>query len=76
MGRNLCLLTLNAQGLRDRSKRFRLYQWLRQQKFDIAYLQETHITDEIVSLIENETCDFVNCFHSCGTSKSRGFQFW
>ena len=36
--------SLNAQGLRDVSKRERLKQWLAQQRVEIILLQETHFT--------------------------------
>ena len=32
MTRELCILTLNVQGLRDKSKRTRLYEWIKNQK--------------------------------------------
>ena len=45
------LISLSVQGLRDNRKRTRFIQWLNNQKTDIAFLQETHFTDNIEQLI-------------------------
>ena len=68
---NIHLISLNAQGLRDRSKRLRLKQWLTQQKTDVLFLQETHFTTEIISSIINEFSEWDVC-NSFGKSNSRG----
>ena len=72
MTRELCILTLNVQGLRDKSKRTRLYEWIKNQKFGIAFVQETHFTIELCKLVENEISEFALGFHSVGTSNSGG----
>lgn len=69
---DLHLLTLNVQGLREQRKRYRLYEWLKNQKFGIALVQETHFSNEIVNEINNEINDFATAFHSFGKSNSRG----
>ena len=42
------LISLNAQGLRDKCKRFRLVQWLSHQNADIVLLQETHFSIDMI----------------------------
>ena len=42
--KNLHLLTLNAQGIRDKNKQRRFIEWCKQQKADLLFLQETHLT--------------------------------
>ena len=42
----ISLVTLNAQGLRDKIKRFNVFQTLRNENFDIIALQETHCDSE------------------------------
>lgn len=55
---------LNAQGLRDRAKRFRLYEWL---KSDVTYVQETHFTEDSIEKIifEHDNYDLISV-HSVG----------
>ena len=45
------ILSLNTQGLRRLQKRRRLYEWLKDQKFDIAFLQKTHFTEDIIQKV-------------------------
>ena len=47
------LISLNAQGLRNISKRARLKEWIFQQKADIIFLQETHFSLDIELLLKN-----------------------
>jgi exonuclease III len=47
----LHLLTINAQELRDKTKRQRLYEWCKQQNPDIVLKQETHFTNELENII-------------------------
>ena len=72
MAKKLCMLTLNAQGLRNKKKRHKLYEWMKCQKYGILFLQETHFTDEICRVIENEIIDLCFAFHSVGTTNSCG----
>ena len=69
---DLHIITLNVQGLRDKNKRFRLYEWLKCQKFHIILLQETHFTTEIINTFKNETQQKFTGYHSFGKSKSCG----
>ena len=40
------LLTINTSGLRCKSKRQRIFHWLKPKNFDIMFLQETHCGSE------------------------------
>ena len=42
----LSLITLNVNGIRDRSKRSRVFQFCRQLGADVVFLQETHIASD------------------------------
>jgi exonuclease III len=66
----LHLLTINAQGLRDKTKRHRLYEWCKQQHPDILFIQETHFTNELENIIAKEWNG--TAIHSYGSSQSRG----
>jgi exonuclease III len=66
----LHLLTLNAQGLRDKMKRQRVYEWCKHQNSDIVFIQETHFTNELEQVIEQEWNGTAS--HCYGTSQSRG----
>ena len=65
------LISLNVQGLRDKSKRLRLNQWLFHQKSDITLLQETHFTNDLVQTLTDEFVEW-NLYHSFGESNCRG----
>ena len=67
----LHFISLNAQGLRDSSKRSRLMQWMSHQNVKIIYLQETHFSEEIKLKIDTEFSSW-QCYHSFGNSRSRG----
>ena len=64
------LLTLNVQGVRDKNKQARLFQWSKQQKANILFLQETHITKDIQLSFDRQFNGTV--LNSPGTSNSRG----
>ena len=44
---NFKLLSLNARGIRDFHKRKAIFTWIKKQKVDIAFLQETYSSREI-----------------------------
>ena len=71
MNSPLHLLCLNTNGLRSSEKRSRLNEYIKFQKVDILYLQETHFTNDIFTKIRSEF-DQWDMVHSCGTSASRG----
>ena len=66
----LHLITLNVQGLRDKLKRNRFYEWVKNQKANIILAQETHFSNEIIPYIRAEWQGEI--IHSIGTSQSRG----
>lgn len=74
MPNNIHILSLNAQGLRDKTKRGRMLQWLMQQNANILFVQETHFTDELSNLIRKEFSEW-EIYHSYGTSNSKGCSF-
>jgi exonuclease III len=67
---HLHLVTLNVQGLQNSLKRAIVADWMRNNYFDVLYLQETH---EIADKSEWKL-EFPNCFiyHAFGSSHSRG----
>ena len=63
--------SLNVYGLRDVSKRTNVLSFIKRHRFDIIFLQETHLTNH------NEGTNFFRDFpgkhfHSFGTNTSRG----
>ena len=44
---NFKLLSLNARGIRDFHKRETIFTWIKKQKANIAFLQETYSSQEI-----------------------------
>lgn len=67
---NVHILTVNVQGLRDKNKQKRVFEWSKQQRANILYLQETHLTTDIIQNFNNQFNRTV--LHSCGTSNGRG----
>ena len=66
----LHLITVNVQGLRDKQKRNRFYEWSKNQKANVILVQETHFSDELIPYIRSEWKGEI--LHSIGTSQSRG----
>ena len=50
---NLC--SLNVNGIHGREKRNRVVEWIKTQKCSIAFLQETHLDENIENEIKNKT---------------------
>ena len=67
---NIHILTLNVQGVRDKCKQQRLFQWAKQQKANVLFLQETHLTAETYEQINRQFQGTV--LHCSGSSNSRG----
>lgn len=65
------IISLNAQGLRNKLKRGRLQQWLIQQKADIALIQETHFSADLSNYIKDEFKEW-EIIHSYGSNTSKG----
>ena len=45
---NFKLISLNVRGICDFAKRKKIFSWIRRQNADIAFLQETYSTPDIV----------------------------
>lgn len=71
MTSNLHILSLNAQGLRNKEKRMRLKEYIRLQKVDIVFLQETHFTADISNTVRLEFEQW-HIINSYGTNTSKG----
>lgn len=68
--KQLHCITVNARGLREKKKRMTMFQWLKQQKCDVALVQETHFTSEMTDFVDMDWAG--KAFHSLGSSQSRG----
>ena len=64
------LATFNVNGLNDGIKRKSIFNYLKQKKFDIILLQETHSTPKIARLWEMEWGTKIEWLH--GSNKSKG----
>ena len=65
---NIC--TFNVKGLANRSKRLRIFEWLKQQHFNTCILQELHCKNENVT--EWKTQWGGDVYLSGDSSNSRG----
>ena len=70
MKSNLHICSLNCQGLGNKDKRLRVYEWMKYQKCDILYTQETHFDKNVHKQYKNEYTGTI--YSNFGTSKSRG----
>ena len=66
----LHFISLNVRGLRDRLKRKKIFLWIRQQKCDVAFLQETYWSKEIESFVHSDWNG--QSFFNHGTNHSKG----
>ena len=66
----LHICSLNCQGLRQKEKQKRVNLWLKNQKCNIMYMQETHFTESM----EKNLYDEFNCsiYHNFGSSQAKG----
>lgn len=48
------IISWNVNGLNEPKRRKIIYNWLKKQKCDVCYLQETHITLKYRKLLENK----------------------
>ena len=71
MTRQLQILTLNINGLRNDSKRMDTFQTLYNKNIDIDFLQETHTTPEVTKKWEKEWKG-IPLWHSGPTPKASG----
>ena len=70
MTKTIHICSLNCQGLRVKDKRHRLYLWMKYQKCNILFVQESHFTEDLEKDLNSEIKD--QQYHSFGTSQSRG----
>ena len=66
----LQLATVNCRGLGDLKKRRDVLNFLRNQNYDIIFLQDTHITKKSTHFFNSLWPG--KCYHSCHTNRSRG----
>ena len=70
MAHKIHICSLNCQGLGVKEKRLRLYQWMKNKKCNIFYLQESHFTNSSTESLQHEFKG--EMLHSYGNSQSRG----
>ena len=70
MNDTIHICSLNCQGLGQKEKRERLNLWKENQNCSILFIQESHFTENIANQLESQLQG--QCFHSFGTSQSRG----
>ena len=70
MPSTLHICSLNCQGLGQKEKRERLFAWVRNQKCNVLFSQETHFVKENLNTVKNEFAG--DGYHSFGNSNSRG----
>lgn len=68
---NLRILSYNAQGLQGSEKRIDVFEYLKNKKYDIYCLQDTHLTDENRADIINQWGNSKSIFSNF-KSNSRG----
>ena len=69
------IVTLNVRGLRS-TKKYNIYRWLRDNKFDICFLQETFCTEEYdVIMKKGWRGEMVHSFSSSGHSRGVSILF-
>ena len=66
----LHFISLNVRGLRNRLKRNKIFLWLKNQKCDIAFLQETFWLENIEQSVKMDWKG--QCFFDHGTNHSKG----
>ena len=67
---NLYICSYNCRGLNNTKKRLDIFNILKDKKFDIVCIQETHFTKELEKSIYSEWNG--ECFYSNGKSNARG----
>lgn len=64
------LISLNARGIRDLKKRKAIFSWINKQKADIAFLQETYSTSDVIDQWRFQWPG--KMYYSHGTNHSKG----
>ena len=64
------IISVNIRGLKNKEKRQIVYNWIKNQKADICFLQETYLDEEVQNLVKREWgMDIISSF---GTNHSKG----
>ena len=63
-------ISLNVRGLRAKAKRDTLNTWIKKQKIDICFLQETYLDETLENILKSEWN--MDCLSSFGSTHSRG----
>jgi exonuclease III len=58
--------TLNTRGIRNKSKRIALFEWIEEKRINIMFLQETYCTEEFIHEF-NTNCK-VTVIHGCSNT--------
>jgi exonuclease III len=64
------IISVNVRGIRNSTKRLRIFNWLKDKKADIVYLQETYSSNTDITQWRNEWDGDIHI--SSGTNNSRG----
>ena len=64
------IMSMNCRGLGDAKKRRDVLHYIRNKKFDIVFLQDTHLIDKTIPYFDSLWHG--NAYHSCFSSRSRG----
>ena len=67
---NTHFISLNVRGLRNKAKRHIVYNWIKKQKANICFLQETYVDNNLEKIMKKEWKGQV--FNAFGSSHSRG----
>ena len=71
MVEKLNIVSLNTRGLNDKVKRKRTFQFLKNQDADVILIQQTFVTQKILSNVERE-CDGKSVHNIINSCHSRG----
>lgn len=66
----ILFVSLNVRGIRDKTKRGKIFRWINDQKCHIAFLQESFVTKDLESIIKSEWNGA--CYFNNGTNHSKG----
>ena len=64
------IFSMNCRGLADPKKRRDVMHFIRHKRFDIVFLQDTHLTAQTTQYFD--TLWHGKCYHSCFSNRSRG----
>lgn len=67
---NFKIMSINIRGLNDRKKRRKVFRWIKNNKIDICFVQETHSTADLERIWRSEWGRDI--IYSHGTNRARG----